>query len=319
MVYRGRSFLQMRVHRMNTKWTDPEAQGLLKPSSHASACLDSSKAKMYSIFLLRFVLSIGVLLSFYLTLVSSLPTNLTPKCTAIAPSIKHCIHPSIKLRILPLGDSITFGQNATGNGDGYRLSLAEHLNSYNFLFVGTQRSGDMADNYSEGHPGYTISQISNVCQPGLDMRPNVVLLHAGTNDMTYAETANEPYADAPKRLGDLIDKVLATNPDAVVLVAQIITVAREDIKGRVNTFNAAVPAVVKQRADAEKKVEVVNMELVRDDMLFDGIHPTAAGYAVMGKVWFNTLQIVAKRGWITAPVGSDPPHYKGILSRMELG
>ena len=84
----------------------------------------------------------------------------------------------------------------------------------------------MSDNYNEGHPGFTISQIAAVAGPALAMRPNVVLLHAGTNDLNNSPPpANESYVDAPARLGALVDEVVERCPGAVVLVAQIISAA----------------------------------------------------------------------------------------------
>ncbi|KAF2810068.1 SGNH hydrolase [Mytilinidion resinicola] len=253
---------------------------------------------MSSRFFLRFVLPVGVLLSFYLTLVTSLPHGATPKRFIVAPGTE--------LRILPLGDSITFGWNSTAGTDGYRLGLSEDLQGSKFLFVGTQRSGSMADNYNQGFPGYTISQIGGAAGPGLDMKPNVVLLHAGTNDLDRTPPSNEPYADAPARLGTLIDQILKELPESVVLVAQIINAKDAATEARIKTYNAQVPAVVKQRADDGWKVAVVDFRSVTADELIDGLHPTPVGYKHMGDIWFGGLQAVAEAGWIKPPIGPDP-------------
>ncbi|KAF2177243.1 carbohydrate esterase family 3 protein [Zopfia rhizophila CBS 207.26] len=210
-----------------------------------------------------------------------------------------------KLRILPLGDSITFGWNGTSGTDGYRLELSNHLSGSEFLFVGTQRSGQMADNYNEGHPGYTTSQIAGAMGPALEQRPNVILLHTGTNDLNRAETAEEPWSEAPRRLGSLIDEVLEKCPGAVVLVAKIINAKNADTEARIKTFNEAVPGAVKQRADQGQKVAVVDQSVVGVDELVDGLHPTTAGYAHMGDVWFEGIKVAAE-SLITLPVGSNP-------------
>ncbi|KAF2499251.1 SGNH hydrolase [Lophium mytilinum] len=253
---------------------------------------------MSSRFCSRFVLPVGVLLAFYLTLATSLPHSATPKRTIVAPGTE--------LRILPLGDSITYGWNGTNGTDGYRLGLSEDIAGSNWLFVGTQRSGIMNDNYNQGYPGYTISGIAGIAGPGLDMKPNVVLLHAGTNDLDRVPPSNEPYADAPTRLGTLIDQVLKALPESVVLVAQIINAKDAATEARIKTYNAQVPAVVKQRADDGWKVAVVDFSSVTKDELIDGLHPTPVGYKHMGDIWFGGLQAVAKAGWITPPIGPDP-------------
>lgn len=86
-------------------------------------------------------------------------------------------------------------------------------------------------------PGWTIDQISgavtNVKNAGI--APNVVLVHAGTNDCnTYgSETA---YV----RLGSLIDKVVAAWPQAAVVVAKIIPAQSANTQKNIQAFNSRV-------------------------------------------------------------------------------
>lgn len=132
----------------------------------------------------------------------------------------------------------------------------------------------MSDNYNEGHPGFTISRIAAVAGPALAMRPNIVLLHAGTNDLNnWPPLANESYADAPARLGALVDEVVERCPGAVVLVAQIISAANVNTEARISAFNAAVPGVVRERVERGGKVAVVDMSGVGVGELVDGLHP----------------------------------------------
>jgi len=298
---------------MAIKWKGDDVLGGIREPPSAVKFLEFRKAKMYSRFFQRFVLPVGVLLSVYLTFVSSLPYIAAPKRGLI----DGIIDPGLKLRILPLGDSITYGWNSTSGTDGYRLGLADKLLGSTFLFVGSQRSGTMEDNYNEGHPGYTISGISGVAHNGLKEKPNIVLLHAGTNDLNNKPPpSNEKYADAPTRLGDLIDKVLDFVPDAVVLVAQIINAKEDTTEERIKVFNAAVPAVVQKRADAGSKVMVVDFCSVGTDELIDSLHPNPAGYLHMGAIWFTALIDAAAKGWITPPVGPDPDWASG-LSKAE--
>ncbi|KAI4639252.1 hypothetical protein J4E93_009431 [Alternaria ventricosa] len=174
---------------------------------------------------------------------------------------------NLPLRILPLGDSITWGgQPGQDNGtDGYRAQLIHALIRARYAsvdFVGTQRSGLMPNNDNEGHPGATISELQGLMKAGLQMRPNVILLHIGTNDMARPETAEENWADAPKRLAALLDDVLDVCPDAAVLVAKIIQGADTQANDNIKTFNDAVPAVVKKKLDQGFKVAVVDHSVV---------------------------------------------------------
>ncbi|KAF2466014.1 SGNH hydrolase [Lindgomyces ingoldianus] len=238
-----------------------------------------------------------VVLSLFLRVIASLPL-----------STRDVIADGIELRILPLGDSITFGYQPqhTNGTNGYRYELANRLSGSNFLFVGTQRSGDMVDNYNEGHSGYTISQIASAVGPGLEMRPNAVLLHAGTNDLNNKVNPDEPYDEAPQRLGALIDQILGVCPDAVVLVAKIINSRTADTESRIKTFNDAIPGVVQQRVDEGHKVMVVDQSAVGADELVDSLHPTDSGYAHMGDIWFEIMKAAAAENLFTSPVGPDP-------------
>ena len=171
-------------------------------------------------------------------------------------------------------------------------------------YIGSIRSGTMADNNNDGYDGYTIAQIQSEAGPALRQRPNVVLLHAGTNDMNDSPPT-DPYATAPDRLGTLIDTVLCTCPDAVVLVAQIINSATASTESRIVTYDDAVPSVVSERSNKGFKVYTVDMRSITAADLFDTLHPTDAGYNMMATLWFDALQEVSGLGWITPPVAPD--------------
>lgn len=121
----------------------------------------------------------------------------------------------------------------------------------------------------------------------------------------------DPYSSAPDRLGALIDEIVAACPDAAVLVAQIINAANANSEARIQTFNAAIPGLVAQRASAGYKVMVVDMSSVTTSDLADGLHPTDAGYQKMADLWLGGLQAADAKGWIQPPVGPDPSSSTG--------
>jgi len=72
--------------------------------------------------------------------------------------------PAPPIRLLPLGDSITYGFDAAG---GYRAPLCQLLTNAgdNIDFVGTQNGNGVAglpDGDHEGHPGWRIDQIYSI-------------------------------------------------------------------------------------------------------------------------------------------------------------
>ena len=214
------------------------------------------------------------------------------------------VAPGIELRIMPLGDSITYGY-LSSDGNGYRLPLENDLAGSKLQYIGSVRSGNMADNYNEGQSGATINQIAANARKSLFERPNVILIHAGTNDLNNNQPS-DPYDSAPARLGALIDEVVAACPDAAVLVAQIINAASPGSEARIQNFNAQIPGLVAQRANAGQHVMVVDMSSVTTSLLQDGLHPSDAGYSRMGELWFGGIQMADAKGWIKTPVSPGP-------------
>ena len=204
-------------------------------------------------------------------------------------------------------DSITDGFQST-SGNGYRYDLLVKLTpSNNVTYIGSSRAGNMTNNQNEGHNGAMIAQIANYTQDSLTERPNLVLLHAGTNDMN---APLEPDT-APERLGSLIDQVTSACPDAAVLVAQIVPSGYAPTEARILTFNKAVLDVVEQRANAGKHVLLVDMfdALNSSTDFTDYLHPNDRGYGKMADTWYNAINVADSKGWIHEPysrTGSNP-------------
>ncbi|KAH7400346.1 hypothetical protein BKA64DRAFT_642498 [Cadophora sp. MPI-SDFR-AT-0126] len=104
----------------------------------------------------------------------------------------------MQLRIMPLGASIVYGQGSTDR-NGFRYGLRNKLvwggNPVNM--VGSGQSGLMADNDVEGWPGDIITGVAEKAKLTYPQKPNIVLIHVGTNDMT----GNNDVANAHIRKG----------------------------------------------------------------------------------------------------------------------
>ncbi|KAJ0162197.1 hypothetical protein CTA2_4951 [Colletotrichum tanaceti] len=219
------------------------------------------------------------------------------------------IKDGVKLRILPVGDSITVGF-LSSDGNGYRLKLAENLSANDVVFAGDVAGGTMTDGYYAAWSGKTIKYIADNIGPSLEQRPNIILVHAGTNDMSpnpdISREGNDP-AGAVERLGRLIDRVTAACPDAAVLVAQIVNTCDASQRPGTEAFQELVPGVVEARRAAGRRVLAVDMAALGDGVLRkdDCIHPSDEGYRAMGDYWYDFIAQIPE-DWIAEPVGRDP-------------
>src|SRR5690606_36580846 len=207
------------------------------------------------------------------------------------------------LRIMPLGDSITHGAGSS-NGGGYRPMLNDLLREEgaDVTFVGSQRSGPAPDAH-EGRPGWTISQLAGITDAALaTYRPNVVLLHIGTNDMNN----NDDPDGAPARLGALIDQIFRAAPDMTLLRSTIVPSNLGTTQERIRRFNEAIRPEIGARWASGKHVYLVNMTSVTLTDLADFLHPDDSGYLKMAGAFYHGLVQVGRAGWIGAPGGGNP-------------
>jgi lysophospholipase L1-like esterase len=238
------------------------------------------------------------------------------------------------VKIMPLGDSITWGVGSSTTSS-YRADLWRLLTADAGLavdFVGSGQSGSLPDTDNEGHSGWRIEQITASIDGWLAATtPDVVLLHIGTNDMNQ----NFDVANAPARLGQLLDHIRADVPGAIVVVAAVVPSTDPAVNARINSFNAAVPGVVASRPNA--RFADLNSTVSNADMA-DTLHPNDGGYAKMASLWYTALEGVlgGGRDWPlfrsglepgeTAPTWTDTVEatsnvggYNANLSKMETG
>jgi lysophospholipase L1-like esterase len=197
-------------------------------------------------------------------------------------------------KILPLGDSITFGIGYEGSYRVKLFSLALGAKQ-NITFTGSQKNGPTTvDGQSfprnhEGTSGITIADLQKkVPKPAMDTAgggiPHIILLHVGTNDM-YGSSPSS----APDRLGKMIDQVVASAPDALLVVSSIIPFPQG--ASAVDAYNKAVPGVVQKSASAGKHVIYVDQfKNFPTTELGDGVHPNQKGYERMAGVWYEAIK-----------------------------
>jgi lysophospholipase L1-like esterase len=208
--------------------------------------------------------------------------------------------------IMPLGDSITYGVGSSTSGS-YRAPLFQTTITNNELitFVGRNMTGPNTvggrtfPKGNEGYSGYTIdpgggrSGISPLVDDAISMfHPHIVLLMIGTNDVNISLDL----ANAPTRLGNLLDKITTDAPNALLVVARIVPTTTDSTNARVQTYNNAIPNLVSTRAAAGKHIAMVDMYAAftatanyKTALMNDDLHPNDAGYMVMAQTWYAAI------------------------------
>ena len=224
------------------------------------------------------------------------------------------------LKVLPLGDSITYGQGAPG---GYRAPLYQDLinGNFNVNFVGTQNNNPvtwLSQTNHEGHSGYRIDQIASGFLSWVKVvpKPDVILLLIGTND--YGQTNDT--AHATNRLDQLIQLIATNQPQARLIVANLTLRTDNPALEQLieTTYNPLVPGIVAKHAALGQLVSFVDLHsVVNAAQLSDGLHPNAAGYNQMAAAWLAAIsQVVTnpanKITNLTLGSGTATLSYRGI-------
>ena len=214
-------------------------------------------------------------------------------------------------RIMPLGDSITWGYESGESFEtrqtSYRKALWEKLvdAGYDIDFVGSLISGEdvFDDPEHEGHNGWRDDQIvnGNPIYPDAgklnewmaDYEPDIVLLHIGTNGL-------DP---SPDDVEDILDEIDNYSLETWVILARIINRIDHVCPNNSATtiFNDNVEAMAQDRIDTlGDKIKIVDMECgaginyleYSSGDMWDDLHPFqyGIGYAKMADEWFSALE-----------------------------
>lgn len=215
------------------------------------------------------------------------PTPIKPSATPSPLSVPAIIPVCRPIRIMPLGDSITYGEGIPGYG-GYRNLLGALLESeeIQFDFVGSQKSGEesLADPDNEGHPGWRVSNLREaIASEGWleTYQPDIILLHIGSNDLRYG---NQVYAS--QKLSLLLDDILTHLPETHIIVASIIR-TRWGSDTKHLYYNGKIPEIV---ASKGSQVSMVDMQDVLSKGDFTTLyHPSPRGYDKMAHAWLDAI------------------------------
>ncbi|MFS8097519.1 cellulase family glycosylhydrolase [Lentzea alba] len=197
-------------------------------------------------------------------------------------------------RIMALGDSIT------GSPGCWRALLWKHLQDTGHTdvdFVGTQPStgcGFAHDGENEGHGGFLATGIvrDNLLPGWLSAtRPDLVLMHLGTNDVWSNIPANTILSAYTTMLGQM----RAVNPAVKLVVAQIIPMNPANCTAcaqRVVDLNTAIPGWARANSTTASPITFVDQwtgfSTAADTT--DGVHPNSStGIQKIESRWYPAV------------------------------
>lgn len=226
---------------------------------------------------------------------------------------------SKNITIMPLGDSITKGEDCLGPSYRFYLDSLLRKENYGHEFVGSRSCAANWDTKNEGHGGWTTEDIlsgkdseGSIYDWAPLYKPDIVLIHLGTNDIG----GNIPDSVIIGNLGKIIGVLRNSNPNVIVFLAKIIPMSRQyGFFERGVRLNSLIGLV--------EGVHVVDQFEGMDSTDFkDAVHPNASGYSKMALKW-NSGLLALKEPTDILPrrkkIKEDAPHFVDIAGRDQNG
>ena len=201
-------------------------------------------------------------------------------------------------------DSITFGYGSTDE-NGYRSFLVQELQNHTVDLIGDMHTGNMVDNNSEGRPGERINQTIAFSAAALAQKPNVIILHVGSNDLVY----DDDTSNAPIRLLAVVQRIFSDCPDALVLLSELGPSTNNFYQARMDAFNRMLPKVASHFTAEGRHILAVDAASRIDPAvdLFDDIHPNDVGYKKMAQALAGALNFALAKEWVRDPINVPLP------------
>ena len=221
------------------------------------------------------------------------PTTSTPTTAAPAtPAVPGKV-PTGTIKLLPVGDSLTEG----GFAGAYRKYLFPRLNAIEgtkWDFVGSRLDTvPTPDQNHEGHGGWEIAQMAPKAEEWVRQSDaDVVLLHAGTNDISARRSTDQIVSD----LRLFVQGVYKANPDAFVVLSKTAprydSTAAYDYNAPMAAFYARIPGVVEEFRAQGKSIDFVDMTVgfTEADVIADKVHLTESGHQKLSNAFYPALE-----------------------------
>ncbi len=216
------------------------------------------------------------------------------------------------IAIMPIGDSITEGNPGEYT---YRFFLYRELvgAGYPIDLIGSRNGvccdGAPADpNFDQDHQawsGATSDEIAErVAQTEATYRPDIAILHVGTNDIwgppppgVPGDDPNSPNTSydidvSRANMVDLIASLRRSNPDVDIVLSTLIPCDLGLVcSERIPELNNMIRSLVKPLSTDRSRIVLVDLDgVVGVGDLVDGVHPGRDGQAAMARVYDQAVR-----------------------------
>lgn len=197
------------------------------------------------------------------------------------------------LRVMPVGDSITFGLPVAG---GYRAPLYQLLTNAGHLvdFIGTQTGNGASSLPDLDHEGYSGAIIEGIDSdlPGIYssvVAPDIILVLIGVNDYRIGNETDQ----ATNRLEALVEHMAANWPGAKIIVGNLLPLNEPYNTQIQTTYNPLLPGLCERQRALGRQVYFTDIRsVVQLADLPDQLHPNQFGYNKMATNWFAAINFV---------------------------
>jgi len=204
------------------------------------------------------------------------------------------------VKIMPLGDSITYDNNwedldnprPESMRSAYRNYLWYKLRDigYSADFVGSRNAGSAIvpsfDPDNEGWPGWTSNEIAEKTYEWVkSANPDIILLHAGSND----------WDESPAGVEEILSEIdrYETESGKSIKVILALIIDRANHADYIPSFNNNIKTVAQKRMDLGDNLTIVDMYsgagIDYSTDMSDNTHPNDVGYEKMANVWYKAI------------------------------
>jgi len=235
------------------------------------------------------------------------------------------------LSIMPMGDSITFGAHTSTAGYRYPLLVSLVKAGISFHYEGQSNENCLSLPYPSqwhhnGVPGASIKDIAdnldgNIQGPGMfpnlggfwmtagkaggqPVNPDLIILLIGTNNIIHDPAHGGTDLAAMKtQYTSLASWLLRNRPNTRLLTGTILPITRLPAAQNetVIAFNQWLKTYIPTLGPKVHLVDLYSLFLkpdgsINSSLLADGVHPSQAGYDIMGEAWSRSIQDLIANG-----------------------